>query len=182
MTVRTAWRDCSRHVLVLQLLCRWGMIRGNRWKITGQNWISISWPCTATLKQTDCVMCSDFYVLVTIKMNMTRHGNYDWLENESSDKLSDLYAKYYSLTDHLAVDEIVVLFKDRVIFKQVIPKKHTQFGTKLYKSCDSKLHTYNMTVCAGKDRKCVTPSITATRDCNWTYCKDWKCGTQGAHG
>jgi len=34
------------------------------------------------------------------------------------DKLSDSYAKYYSLTVHLAVDEIIVLFIGRVIFKQ----------------------------------------------------------------
>jgi hypothetical protein len=40
------------------------------------------------------------------------------------DKLSDLYAKYYSPTRHLAVDEIIVLFKGRVIFEQYIPKKH----------------------------------------------------------
>jgi len=40
------------------------------------------------------------------------------------DKLNDSYAKYYSLTIHVAVDEIIVLFEGRVIFKQCIPKKH----------------------------------------------------------
>jgi hypothetical protein len=44
------------------------------------------------------------------------------------DKLSDLYGKYYSPTEHLAVDEIIALFKDREIFKQYIPKKHKTFG------------------------------------------------------
>ena len=78
------------------------------------------------------------------------------------DKLSDSYAKYYSLTDHLAVDKIILLCKGRVIFKQYIPKKHKQFGIKLYKLCDYKLYTNNMTVCACKDRKHVTPSMTAT--------------------
>ena len=48
------------------------------------------------------------------------------------DKLIDSYAKYCSLTDHLAVDEIIVLFTGRVIFKQYIPKKHKEFGIKLY--------------------------------------------------
>jgi len=38
---------------------------------------------------------------------------------------NDLYAKYYSPTEHLAADEIIVLFKPRgVIFKQQISKKH----------------------------------------------------------
>jgi hypothetical protein len=39
------------------------------------------------------------------------------------DKLSDSYPKYYSPTEHLAVDEIIVFFKERVIFKLYIPKK-----------------------------------------------------------
>ena len=72
------------------------------------------------------------------------------------------YAKYYSSTKHLAVDEIIVPFKGRVIFILYIPKKHKRFGIKLYKLCDSKVYTYNMTVYLGKDRKRVTTSMTAT--------------------
>ena len=77
------------------------------------------------------------------------------------DKLHDLYANYYSPTKHLAVD-ITVLFKGRVIFKQHTPNKHNQFWIKLYKLCDFKGYTYNMTVYLDKDGKHVTPSITAT--------------------
>jgi hypothetical protein len=47
------------------------------------------------------------------------------------DMLNDAYAKYYSLTEHLAVDEIIVFFKGRVVFKQYIPKKHKCFGIKV---------------------------------------------------
>jgi len=39
------------------------------------------------------------------------------------DKLNDSQAKYCSLTDHLAVDDIIVLFGGIVIFKQYIPKR-----------------------------------------------------------
>ena len=81
---------------------------------------------------------------------------------ELVDKLSDSYAKYYSLTKHSAVDEIIVLFKGRVIVKHYISKKHKQYGVKLYKLSDSKGCTYNVTVYLGKDRKCVTPSMAAT--------------------
>ena len=56
-----------------------------------------------------------------------------------------------------------MLFKGRVIFIYYIPKKHKRFGIKLYNLCDSKGYTYNMTVYLGKDRKHVTPSMTATR-------------------
>jgi hypothetical protein len=60
------------------------------------------------------------------------------------DKLSDSYAKYYSPTEHLAIDEIIVLYKDRITFKQYIPKKHIWFGIKIYKFCDFKGYTYNI--------------------------------------
>jgi hypothetical protein len=54
------------------------------------------------------------------------------------DKLNDSYGKYYSATEHIAVDEIIVHFEVRVIFRQYIPKKHRRFGVELYKPCDSK--------------------------------------------
>ena len=78
------------------------------------------------------------------------------------DKLNNSYVKYYSLTEHLVVDEIIVLFKSRVIFERYIPKKYKQFGIKPYNLCDSKGYNYNMVVHLHKDRKRVTPSMTAT--------------------
>jgi len=78
------------------------------------------------------------------------------------DKLNNSYVKYYSLTEHLVVDEIIVLFKGRVIFKRYIPKKRKQFGIQLYKVCDYMGYAYNITVYLHKDRKRVTPSMTAT--------------------
>ena len=52
--------------------------------------------------------------------------SYEWLWKITTifDGNNDLYAKYYSPTEHLAADEIIVLFKPRVIFKQQILKKH----------------------------------------------------------
>jgi len=46
--------------------------------------------------------------------------------------------------------------------KQYIPKKHKLFGIKLYQLCDSKGYTESMTMYLFKDRKCATPSMTAT--------------------
>jgi len=54
------------------------------------------------------------------------------------DKFNNSYAKYYSPTEHLEVDEIIVLFKIRVAFKQYTPKTQKQFGIKLYQLCDFK--------------------------------------------
>jgi hypothetical protein len=90
--------------------------------------------------------------------------NYErlWKIRTIFDKLNDAYAKYYSPTKHLATDEITVLFKGRVVFKQYIPKKHKRFGIKIYKLCDSKGYTYNMSVYLRRDRKHATASMTAT--------------------
>jgi hypothetical protein len=54
--------------------------------------------------------------------------------------------------EHLAIDEIV-LFKGCVIFKQYTPMKYKRFGIKIYKLCDSKGFTYNMSVYLGRNRK-----------------------------
>jgi hypothetical protein len=49
------------------------------------------------------------------------------------DKFNEAYEKYYSPAEHLAVNEITVLFRVRIIFRQYIPKKHKRFGMKIYR-------------------------------------------------
>jgi hypothetical protein len=79
---------------------------------------------------------------VTKEMNLSRHENYDspWKMRAIFDKLNESCGKYHSPTEQLAVDEIIVLFEGRIIFRQYIPKKHRRFGIELYKPCDSKGH------------------------------------------
>jgi hypothetical protein len=67
--------------------------------------------------------------------------------------LNDTYAKFYRPSEHLAVDEVIMLFKGRVIFKQYIPKKHKCFDIKIYKLCDMTGYTYDMRVRLGKEGK-----------------------------
>jgi hypothetical protein len=45
-----------------------------------------------------------------------------------SDKPNDPYAKYYSPTEHIAVDEIIVLFKGRVIFNNIFQRNPNSLG------------------------------------------------------
>ena len=63
---------------------------------------------------------------------------------------------------HLAVDEVIVLYKGRVVFRQYIPKKHKRFGIKIYKLCDSLGYTYDMSVYLDKQRQHATAQIKAT--------------------
>jgi hypothetical protein len=61
------------------------------------------------------------------------------------DKLSDMYAKYYGPTEHLAIDEIAVLFTGGVIFRQYIPKKKKKmFGIDVHMLCDCNGYAYNI--------------------------------------
>jgi hypothetical protein len=41
--------------------------------------------------------------------------------------LNVVYSKLYNPPEHLAIGEVIVLFKGRVALKQYIPKKHTRF-------------------------------------------------------
>jgi hypothetical protein len=71
------------------------------------------------------------------------------------DMLNDAYSKYYAPSEHLAVDEVTVLYKGRVIFRHYLPncKRHKRFGIKMYKLCDKTGYTYDMEVYLGKDKK-----------------------------
>ena len=49
--------------------------------------------------------------------------------------------------ENLAVDEVIVKYRGRVIFRQYIPKKRKHFGIKIYKLCNESEYTYDMRVC-----------------------------------
>jgi hypothetical protein len=83
----------------------------------------------------------------------------------SNCRLFDLNNKFYelyNLTEHLSVDEVIVLYKGRVVFRLYIPKIHKRFGIRIYKLCDSVSYTYDMSVYSGKQRQHATAQITAT--------------------
>jgi hypothetical protein len=69
----------------------------------------------------------------------------------------------YNPTEHLALDEVIILYKGRVVFRQYIPNKHKIFGIKNYKLCDSLGYTYDMSVYLGKQRQHATAQITTTQ-------------------
>ena len=85
-----------------------------------------------------------------------------WKIRKIFDTLSNKFCEMYNPTEHLAVDEVIMLYKGKVIFGQYIPKKHKRFGIKIYKRCDSLGYTYDMSVYLGKQRQHATAEITAT--------------------
>jgi hypothetical protein len=76
--------------------------------------------------------------------------------------LSVAYSKCDSPSEHLAIHEVIVLFKGKVAFKQYITKKHRFFGIKIYRLCDRTGYTYDMEVYLGKDRKRAMMDMTVT--------------------
>jgi len=60
------------------------------------------------------------------------------------------------------VDEVIVKFKGRVIFRQYLPKKRKCFGIKIYKLSDESGYTYDMRVYLGRGSHFATDDMTAT--------------------
>jgi len=78
------------------------------------------------------------------------------------DTLNNKFYELYNPTEHLAADEVIVLFKGRVICRQYISKKHKRFGIKIYKLCDALGYTCDMSVYLGKQRFLSTQEMSAT--------------------
>jgi len=90
------------------------------------------------------------------------HHDRLWKIRNIFDTLNNKFYELYNPTEHLAVDEVIVLFKERVIFRQYIPEKHKRFGIKIYKLCEALVYTYGMSVYLGKQRFLATQEMSAT--------------------
>jgi len=66
-------------------------------------------------------------IILTSQMKITS----DYRERAVLFELSYVYGEYCSQTEHSAFDEVIPLFKVRVITKQYIPKKHRQLSMKI---------------------------------------------------
>ena len=78
------------------------------------------------------------------------------------DKLNEAYAKFCNPLEPLAVDEVIVKFKGRVISRQYTPMKRKTFSIKIYKLCDESEYTCDMRVYLGRDTHSTTDNVTAT--------------------
>jgi len=85
-----------------------------------------------------------------------------WKLRTVFDKLNEAYAKFYNPSEHLAVDEVIVKFKGRVIFRQYIPKKRKRFSNKIYELCNESSYMYDIRVYLGTDSHTTTDDMTAT--------------------
>ena len=75
-----------------------------------------------------------------------------WKMRELFEIIRTNFSKFYKPSEYLAVDEVIVKFKGRIVFKQYIPKKRKRFDIKMFKLYDSTGYTHDMNVYLGKDR------------------------------
>ena len=109
------------------------------------NGMANTWICTECYITTD-TKTDSFMYLRFLHFIGSKNEQVKSITDCEKDKFNDIYAKYYSPTEHVAV-KIVVLFKV-VIFKHFVPKKCKQVGVKNDKLCGFKRYRcmYNMTI------------------------------------
>ena len=117
-------------------------------------------------------MTRDRYFHILRFLHFTDNKNEPDMTDENSDPLWEMrnlfeilnekFSKFCSPSEHLAVDEVIVLYKGKVIFRQYIPKKNKSFWIKIYKLCDDTGYTYEMTAYLDRDRQRTAQHLTAT--------------------
>ena len=117
------------------------------------------------------VMKRDRYFHILRFLNFSDNRNNTHKTDKSSGRLWKMgkifeivdrtFSKFYNPSEHLTIDQVVVLFKGRVVFKHCMPKKRKCFLMKIYKLCDSNGYTYEMKVHLEKDQQRAAPHLTA---------------------
>ncbi|KAL6419530.1 hypothetical protein ACFW04_013788 [Cataglyphis niger] len=61
-------------------------------------------------------------------------------------KLKENYAKYYNPPEIICIDESIIPFRGRVVFRQYIKQKRHRYGVKVFKLCFKPGYTYNFEI------------------------------------
>jgi hypothetical protein len=75
----------------------------------------------------------------------------DWKVQNLFEIPNRTFSKFYNHSQHVAVYEVIGLYKGRVVFRQYIPKKHKNFFIKIYKQCEETSYTYDLKIHMGKE-------------------------------
>ena len=69
------------------------------------------------------------------------------------DDLSEKFMKFYTPSQNIALDESLLLFKGRLLFRQYLPAKRSRFGIKIYSISDQNGYVYHFRVYTGATDK-----------------------------
>ena len=114
------------------------------------------------------------------------HDNPDydrlWIIRNIFDKLNNKFCEMYNPTEHLAVDEVIVLYKGRVVFGQYIPKKQKIWHQNLQTLWLAGLHLWYKRVFRQTKATCHSWNNSNTQNDTASYSKGWGTGPQNFHG
>ena len=68
-----------------------------------------------------------------------------------AEKVTDICQNVYRPDRSVCVDEILVLYKGRLVWKQYMKTKRSRFGMKLFALCSSKGYTWNFSIYSGHE-------------------------------
>jgi hypothetical protein len=106
-----------------------------------------------------------------------------WKIRQIFDTLNSKFSELYYPSEQMAVDEVIVKFKGKAIFRQYIPKKRKKFGIKLYKLCNRLGNTFDMNVNLGKQKSyAASTDITPTHGSVGTGTQSSRSWPQDLHG
>ena len=76
------------------------------------------------------------------------------------DELNKNFQKYYDPPEVFCIDESLIPFRGRIIFRQYLKQKKHKYGIKIFKLCCNRGYTYKFHVYSGKalDKQNTTPS------------------------
>ncbi|KAJ8937948.1 hypothetical protein NQ318_013204 [Aromia moschata] len=76
------------------------------------------------------------------------------------DRLIQNYKKIYTPRKMFCIDESVIPFQGRLVFKQYNPQKTHKYGIKIFKLCCENGYTWNMSIYSGKEKEqiAITPN------------------------
>lgn len=69
-----------------------------------------------------------------------------------TNKLIENFQKIFEPEEYVAVNETMIPFRGRLIFRHYISGKAHKYGIKLFESCGTNNYTYNVQVYAGKNQ------------------------------
>ena len=65
------------------------------------------------------------------------------------DDLAEKFMKFYTPFQSIALDESLLLYKGRLLFRQYLPAKRSRFGIKIYSVCDQNGYVFRFRVYTG---------------------------------
>lgn len=87
------------------------------------------------------------------------------------DHLNNNFKKYYNPNEMLCVDESLVPFRGRIVFRQYLKQKRHKYGIKVLKLCSGPGYTYSLQIYTGKDENVNRISGNKSSEIVMSLCK-----------